>query len=286
MTIEYGKEYDYQEVKELVRERQIYILDEVVKICEKHGLIYWLDGGTLLGAVRHKGFIPWDDDIDIGMMREDYEQLIPLLEEELPSDLVVQSRKSDKKYKLPFVKVRDRYSKIEKDFEFNGIFIDIFPFDVMPKSPWLKKFQRVSFMLLEATMIHTDTDKLNISKKEGLKHKALLKAMNALSIIGSLLGEKSFYFFYNTIKSISKVDPSEEVGDGLTASWAYYKSIRQQQAYLPTNQAVFETKMYRVPHDAKKYLSTLYGDDFMTPVQFENTHVLKVIFLEQREVTS
>ena len=283
MTIEYGKEYDYQDVKELVKERQLYILDEVVKICEKHGLIYWLDGGTLLGAVRHKGFIPWDDDIDIGMMREDYEKLIPLLKKELPSDLVVQSRKSDIKYKLPFVKIRDRYSKIEKDFEFNGIFIDIFPFDLMPKSPWLKKIQRVSFMLLEAAMIHTDTDKLNISKKEGLKHKVLLKAMNALSMIGSLLGEKSFYFFYNTIKSISKVDPSEEVGDGLTASWAYYKSIRPQQAYLPTNQAVFETKMYRVPHDTQKYLSTLYGDNFMTPVQFENTHVSKVTFFEEME---
>ncbi len=281
MTIEFGKEYDYQDVKEFVRERQLYILDEVVKICEKHGLTYWLDGGTLLGAVRHKGFIPWDDDIDIGLMREDYDVLLPLLEKELPPELGVQSRKSDKKYKLPFVKVRDRYSKIEDNFEFNGIFIDIFPFDIMPKNHILRKVQRAGFVLLEVMSIHTDTDKLNVSQKDGIKYRILVKLMKLLSLMGSVMGEKGFDLFYSIIKTISYINPSDEVGDGLTASWAYCKSIRPLHAYVPTGQAKFETKTYRVPHDVSTYLSTLYGDNFMAPIQFENTHVLKVVFLKQ-----
>ena len=278
MTIEFGKEYAYEEVKYIVREKQLYILDEVVKICENHGLTYWLDGGTLLGAVRHKGFIPWDDDIDIGMMRKDYETLIPFLEKELPADLLVQSRKSDKKYKNPFIKVRDRFSKFEDNFEFNGIFIDIFPFDIMPKTALLKKIQYASFILLEVMMIHTDTDKLNISQKKGFKYSLILKIMNFLSIIGSFIGEKGFDILYNIIKLISKINPGEEVGDGLTASWAYYKSIRLKNDYLPTSKGKFESNMYRIPHNTQKYLTSLYGKDFMTPIQSNNIHITKVLF--------
>ena len=280
MKIEFGKEYEYEEVKDIVRKKQLYILDEVVKICDKHGLIYWLDGGTLLGAIRHQGFIPWDDDIDIGLMRKDYEKLLAILSQELPSDLVLQSRKTDKKYKLPFIKIRDRFSKIEDEYEFNGIFIDIFPFDIMPKSDILRKIQYLSFMFLEATMIYTDIQRLNINKKRGLKNFLFKNLLKVLYKIGSFLDEKQFDYIYNQICNISLTNPSDEVGDGLAASWAYYKSIRAFDVYFPVRQALFENKLYNIPNKPKKYLESLYGKDFMTPKKTYIGHISKVVFFK------
>lgn len=94
--------------------KMLDILTEVDKICKKHDIPYWLAGGTLLGAVRHGGFIPWDDDLDIELMREDYLKLIPLLRKELPEKFVVQTNKTDKNYFLTFAKVRDTQSTISR----------------------------------------------------------------------------------------------------------------------------------------------------------------------------
>ena len=69
------KEYDKKTLEQL-HKIQLEILDEFIRICDKHNLEYYLVGGTLLGAIRHKGFIPWDDDIDVAMMRKDYDQFI------------------------------------------------------------------------------------------------------------------------------------------------------------------------------------------------------------------
>ena len=74
------------------------ILIEIDRICRKHDIPYWLDSGTLLGAVRHGGFIPWDDDVDIAIMRSDYPRLKEYLTEELPKDLILQDSINEPNY--------------------------------------------------------------------------------------------------------------------------------------------------------------------------------------------
>lgn len=111
--------------------KMLDILKVVTDIADKHNIPYWLSGGTLLGTIRHGGFIPWDDDIDIELFRNDYKNLLNVLTQELPSDLYLQ-RPTDKGYRLLFSKVRDRNSRIlESDdhldvYEEKGIYIDIF----------------------------------------------------------------------------------------------------------------------------------------------------------------
>ncbi|WP_173474961.1 phosphorylcholine transferase LicD [Fibrobacter succinogenes] len=108
-------------------------------VCSKLGIKYFLVGGTLLGAVRHKGFIPWDDDIDIGMLRKDYEIFIDKAQKFLPQNLFVQNYKTDSEVPFNYTKIRDsRTTFIEtcvKNVKMNhGVFIDVFPIDYYPEN--------------------------------------------------------------------------------------------------------------------------------------------------------
>ena len=85
----------------LLRRQQMRMLDillEVDRICRKHNITYWLSSGTLIGAVRHKGFIPWDDDLDIEMLLPDYERLMKILPQELPDTMALQTQDTDPNY--------------------------------------------------------------------------------------------------------------------------------------------------------------------------------------------
>ncbi len=105
-----------------------------LEICHKHQLKYFLIGGSCLGSVRHQGFIPWDDDIDIGMPRDDYESFLSIAPRELPEYLFLQTTKTDPEYPNNFAKIRNSMTTfIEtsvKDFVMNhGVYLDIFPID-------------------------------------------------------------------------------------------------------------------------------------------------------------
>ncbi len=123
--------------------KQLSILKEVDRICRKYNLIYWLDGGTLLGAIRHKGFIPWDDDLDIAMPIDDFEKFKKIVQKELPESLFFQTKETDPSTPHHFAKIRDLNSFfVEYGDDFTkpyqkGIYIDIFCFVDYP--PFHKK---------------------------------------------------------------------------------------------------------------------------------------------------
>lgn len=122
----------------VLRNAQLRMLDILIVvdgICKKHGLEYWLTCATLLGAVRHGGFVPWDDDLDIAMMRDDYLKLMEILPNELPEQYELQNDVTEPGYVYLYAKVRDKHSMIRetcdvnKRFKQQGLFIDIFPME-------------------------------------------------------------------------------------------------------------------------------------------------------------
>lgn len=123
------------------------ILDVIHQICVDHGLRYSLAYGTLIGAVRHQGFIPWDDDIDIIMPRDDYEQLLKIWQSEAPKGYILQNSRTDLDFSQNFTKIRKDHttflqSESERDKSYHkGIFVDIFPGDRVAPSKLGKTIQ-------------------------------------------------------------------------------------------------------------------------------------------------
>ena len=116
--------------------RILSILQAVDQTCRKHGLQYYLWAGTMIGAVRHKGFIPWDDDLDIAMPRPDYDRLIAHCHEWLPQPFEMVCAENDPVYPLPFAKIQDGSTTLIERMHLKylgGIYIDVFPIDGTPK---------------------------------------------------------------------------------------------------------------------------------------------------------
>ena len=157
------KELTIEEVKSI----QLEILKKVHSFCDSNGLRYSLAGGTLLGAIRHKGFIPWDDDIDIIMPRPDYERLINQFHDE---NLVVQNIQTDKHYYLLLSKIYDNRTTFVQNGYHGGAFIDIFPVDGLPDEDktreYLKKQNKIKDMLWRTTKTYQFSDNkfLNLIK--------------------------------------------------------------------------------------------------------------------------
>lgn len=123
-----------EDVTKQLQNIEFEILQSFHEICIKHDIKYFLAGGTFLGAIRHRGFIPWDDDIDVGMLREDYEKFCKIALSELPPDLVLQNFDTEPNCGLIFAKIRKKGTVLSEVYshhiEMNqGVWIDIFPFD-------------------------------------------------------------------------------------------------------------------------------------------------------------
>lgn len=143
---------------DILHQRILRILMAVDKTCREHELRYYIWAGTMIGAVRHKGFIPWDDDIDIAMPRPDYEQLIAHSREWLPEPYEFVCAENDSQYPLPFGKVQDASTTLIERTHLHylgGIYIDVFPIDGVPSKSWLH-FARYEYWKRVLYLIHRD----------------------------------------------------------------------------------------------------------------------------------
>lgn len=239
---------------------QVYLLEFLDIVCREYGLKYYLAYGTLLGAVRHKGFIPWDDDIDVFLMREDYEKLISLFQTKLLDDkrvFLLDGRVRG--YYYPFAKLVDKstVAKMEDNLTSHGIWIDIFPMDVVPEEE--KKCERFlkTCTLLRATILSMTTD--FHSQKLGKKY----IPKKVLSVIASLIGKEKIYNAY--INYIRKYEGKEEKYVACLSS-PYIKKEKVEKRLLEEQQSFeFEGRTFTGPKNWDLYLKRLYGNYMELP---------------------
>lgn len=249
-----------QEILKKVQHYQIEILDEVAKICAKHKLQYFLMGGNLIGAIRHKGFIPWDDDLDIAMMREDYDKFLEIASKEMDNKFLVDDAANNEKYYLPFAKIRIKDSIYEepeqKDYEGpKGIWIDIFPLDNANKEDSLfirlQTFLKESIHFVNAIKANVTSDKNPIIKK----------------IIRFIFAPVSIKKLAHLQQKIMKWNTSEKAEYCISfgAKYGMRKQTMLKSVFLPATQLEYEGKMYEAPGDYEFYLKRVYGDYMTLP---------------------
>lgn len=239
------------------------ILKDVHDICERHDLKYFLDAGTLLGAVRHKGFIPWDDDMDIGMLREDYEKFIEIAKKELPDHLFLQTFETDDKYDIYQVPCKIRYNGtilIEKGISensemHNGVYIDVFPYDSLPKSKFIYKIQRMLSYNVLKSFIRIREIPDNLTFKNEITHtfyKIIIKAF-------PYKRRKKFFDFLVKWNDVN----SPYMGYGLDTVWSEY--IYKKEDYFNLEKLEFEGNYFYGPKNYHAILTQLYGDYMILP---------------------
>jgi len=235
---------------------ELKILLEFKRICEKHHLKYFLIGGTLLGTVRHHGFIPWDDDIDVGMMRSEYEKFLTICSDELSQEYFLQTFESDRTYANSFAKLRlngTEYPELKnKDTSYHkGIFIDIFPFDHMPNNNLSRTIHRSKLVALTQMC---EIKYGYITKPSTLNRKILYLGLRCISKLFSknqlLKMRENLFQKYNKIPT----------GFYVTSSLRYYPS----EIFDHFSELEFEDVKLPVPASYTTYLECAYGD-YMTP---------------------
>ncbi|MCQ2416654.1 MAG: LicD family protein [Oscillospiraceae bacterium] len=245
------------------------ILKKVRDICEQYGLRYYLAYGTLLGAVRHKGFIPWDDDIDIWMPREDHEKFIKLARKAIkPYTINYFSVKNDAFFKFkPLLSIEDHRVKVGFDLDhsekYGYIWIDIIAMDGMPTDP-RKRRQHCKAFQLWYTIIgfarSNRTGVLNMESQSTIRKIGI--KLNQITHIGDLLNPDKCIAGFKKCKMKYDFDTAKYV-HGSTNAYIE-KSVFKKKWFDGERKALYEGEMFSVPMGTEKILTQLYGD-YMTP---------------------
>lgn len=243
------KKLDIDEIKEV----ELGVMDYIHNICREKGINYSLAYGSLLGAVRHRGFIPWDDDLDIALKRDQYDKLYQAILEDNNSIYKVISWENDSRYPYPFYRVYDSRTVYENNYIQNdielGICVDVFPFDdykdVNKEITKLDMYRRLSVYTLYGIR----------NKEAGIKNIIRYLMLVAFRLTRVKTWNKK-------LNDCSKVPVNSEYIDYLMESKKYSTKI-DAKALDQVVEFKFEDRVYNIPTDYDHILTTIYGADYM-----------------------
>ena len=266
-----------QTILRKIQKIELYILKELKRICEENNIKYFLVAGTFLGAIRHKGFIPWDDDIDIGMLRIDFDKFIDICKTKLDTEKwflqIPENETTSADYGIARLRLNDTHITIESRKNVathDGFFVEIFPYDNMPDNKIKAKIYGNAFAVLKRVFA---IRKGYISNPRTLYAKIAVRTAQILlkpfkdSTIENWLKKYPYKYANKTVKQVSVLN------DGYAHEHHDYSNVSQ----LST--AIFEEETFPIPADYNKFLTEQYGD-WRTPVMGGSQHhkILEIDF--------
>lgn len=239
----------------------------IIAICEKYDLEYFMMGGTLLGAKRHEGFIPWDDDLDIGLKRRDYETFMAVAESELSAPYSIHHHRNDKDYIYPYIRIQnDRISLRRENTRSKTIqklWVDIFPLDGVPSSGFQRwRWEKTLYILRGLRNLSCFDELVNINKE----YKGLKKVIVTLGLktnIQKFLNTNAILYRLDNFLKKWSLEEESYIGNPMGGHW--FKEVYPKSYYERTVLMTFEGVEMSAPVDYEKILVQMYGDYMQLP---------------------
>ena len=247
----------------MAKNAQMDLLTELDRICKKHHIRYFLVGGTLIGAIRHDGFIPWDDDIDVGLLREDYDRLRQACEEDLDPQYFLHDWEMDPASPHPFYKLKIRGTHYPETLAAKSrmndcIYIDVFAYDNAPDSKFLRKIHSVqTYIMRKILLLRCNFD----LSGDRTGRKILYGTLKFLSRIRSV---ESWKKTYTRIQQKYNHKPTEKVVN-LGGAYCYDRESVRRVNVEKTIPHSFEGKTFEIPEGYDAFLRNCYGDYMQLP---------------------
>ena len=274
-----------QDMRNHLQDVLVEMMQDIHNVCIKRKIGYALVGGSCLGAVRHQGFVPWDDDIDISMLREDWEKFRSCFDEELGEKYVMEAPQyGNKDCKTTWAKVYKKKTVLQEIMDVDtpyeqGIFIDIFFYENVSNNKIIRKIDACLSDFLKGvatSMVFYKYPNELMKQYYGAtpQTKRYYNMRRFLGFLFSWMSHKRFCDCYDKFVSRHKT-PSEYI-TAPTGRKNYMGEILQRKWWIPQKQVKFENTEFLVPADSHNYLLTLFGKNYMQlpPVEKREKHFI------------
>ncbi len=280
------KEYDAETLKR-IQQMELEILRDFQKLCARHGIDYFAGGGTAIGAIRHKGMIPWDDDIDINLLRKDYNRFIEYAKTEYSDKYLIVNAEENPEYPLMTTRWVRRGTKFKeeslKDLDIDlGIFLDIYCFDNVPDNEFLRKLHGWTVWLLNKLMI------LKVVKRPvlyfgGIKAKAAYVICAGVHLILNILPISNRFLYRIVKKELLRYNRTPTKRVAYFFDPTPFSSMIDVRDIKPTCEVHFEEGHIKVAHHVDKYLRTRFGNYMeLPPEEKRHNHPPYILDLGER----
>lgn len=266
----------------------MHVLSSLIAILDELKVPYYLQGGTMLGSVRHRGFIPWDDDVDLGIPRESYERLLKEIPGKLPANLELRTYWDETDHHYYFARIVDtryqirRMGSLEERLE--NIWVDLFPLDGMPNGKILRQWHKLRLTFVRLKYHLSCFEKVNIKRPGRPLIERIIIRFAMLTRVGK---------WFNTRKQLDKMDSllkkfppeqSEWLVNFMGQTSYRFNELFPKEIYGEGKLYPFENMLLVGPEHYDEYLKSLYGDYMVPPEEKDrNAHVSELVPVKEGE---
>ena len=279
-----------EEERAEVQQCLLHMLKDIDSVCKKHNITYMLGGGTALGAVRHQGFIPWDDDLDLNMPRKDYEKFLKVMQEEL-GEYYDFSYPNSAHVDYPFLKIFKKDTKFVELFdnmEYNAMWVDVFPIEYAPDNMILRQLKgRIADVLFHGIganlLIRQNNNAATKNMYKGSWSRRLRYHFAMLA--GTLFSLMSYKDVFNMFDNFVRSDKVTQIMTVPTGRKYYLGECLPVDVIYPVQKIKFCDMEAPIYHDVKAYLTALYGDYMqIPPVEKREKHMVAEFSIDRENI--